>query len=120
MKLLIAGSRTLQVSFKEIDDALAGKEDWDPVTEVISGGAKGPDRAGENWARTRTPPIPITKFLPDWKTCGRGAGLLRNEEMAKRADKAIVFWDGASPGTKHMMGCLKKKGVEFLLISKKS
>lgn len=45
----------------------------------------------------------VETFPADWDRYGKGAGVRRNEEMAKSgAQKCIAFWDGVSPGTKDM------------------
>ena len=66
------------------------------ITAVISGGAGGPDRAGEIWAEdTKTP---MEQFKPNWRL-GRGAGLARNGDMVATADALIAIYDGESKGT---------------------
>jgi hypothetical protein len=107
MKLIIAGSRTVDPSPSEIDAA------FDPsgllfnigdVTEVVSGRAMGADAAGENWARLRGIPIkefPITnadriEFGP------KIAPKMRNRRMAEYGEMALVFWDGISGGSADM------------------
>jgi hypothetical protein len=40
----------------------------------------------------------------DWDRYGRGAGAVRNHQMAKAGgQRCIAFWDGTSPGTKDMI-----------------
>ena len=108
MKLIIAGSRTVDPTPSEIDAA------FDPdgllfhagdVTEVVSGCADGGDKAGENWARIHG--IPIKKFMindEDRKAVGpKLAPKMRNRRMAEYGDMAIVFWDGLSGGSADMV-----------------
>lgn len=71
------------------------------ITEVVSGGARGIDQAGEWWAATKG--IPVKVFCADWAVLGKGAGMHRNVEMAKYADCLVAIWDGKSSGTKHMI-----------------
>lgn len=111
--LLIAGSRSWALSRAEIDAALdqTGLESVD-IGEVVSGCARGPDRAGEEWAQWHT--IPVTFFPADWAKYGKRAGLVRNTEMAKylanhkKAPEALLFWDGKSRGTNHMIAELEQ------------
>ena len=70
------------------------------VTEVVSGGAGGPDRAGEKWAQQNS--IPISVFKANWRL-GRGAGIALNAEMAANADALIALYDGKSKGTLDMI-----------------
>lgn len=99
MKLIIAGSRTIKIYWKDID-GLIPLTIYSSITEIISGGALGVDSAGEAWARQKS--IKITRFLPDWNTYGKKAGPLRNIEMAKYADALLLIWDGKSRGSRHM------------------
>lgn len=98
-RVIIAGSRILlpDVAFL---DALIARSTF-AVTEVISGGAPGVDRAGAAWARARG--IPVVVMLADWSGKGKPAGILRNEQMAVYADALIAIWDGESTGTRHMI-----------------
>jgi len=79
-------------------------------TVVISGGACGADKLGEAWAAENG--VPVELFPADWATYGKSAGFLRNEEMAKNAEALIALWDGESRGTKHMIACAKKHGLQ--------
>jgi hypothetical protein len=96
MKLAIVGSRTVTDLWLVCDEADKIHADT-PVTELISGGAKGADTLGESWARSRG--IPVTRLIPDWNAHGRKAGIMRNTDIVKQADKVVAFWDGVSKGT---------------------
>lgn len=72
-----------------------------PVTTVISGTAPGADTMGEKWAESRN--IPVIKMPANWDLYGKSAGYKRNVEMAKIANYVVVFWDGISNGTRHMI-----------------
>lgn len=101
MKWIIAGSRTFD-DFDRLCRVMDGfRHGPFPVTEVVCGGAKGADILGERWAVGRS--VPVRHFIPQWKTHGKRAGFLRNQEMADYADKLVVFWDGESHGTKDMI-----------------
>jgi hypothetical protein len=47
---------------------------------------------------------------------GKGAGYIRNATMAKNADAVIAFWDGNSPGTKHMIDIANQKKLPVRII----
>ena len=98
MRLIIAGTRTLDVADDEITRAIA---DMGRVSEVVSGTCAGPDRAGECWAARYG--VPVTRFAPDWQGRGLRAGPERNEAMAAYADALLAFWDGRSAGTRDMI-----------------
>lgn len=106
MKVIIAGSRDLH---GPIDEAIS-KSSF-TITEVVSGGARGIDKAGEDWAQGSG--IPITQFIPDWDQYNKSAGFVRNRQMAVYADALIAIWDGKSRGTLDMINTmvLQKKPV---------
>jgi len=105
VKVIIAGSRDLH---GPIDKAVTDSNFT--ITEVVSGGARGIDRAGEEWAKGSG--IPIKTFIPDWEQ-GKAAGIWRNTDMAEYADALIAIWDGKSKGTLHMINSMihRKKPV---------
>ena len=106
MKVIIAGSRDLHGPVN-----LAVSNSCYEITEVVSGGAHGIDKAGEQWAEVSG--IPIKQFLADWENHGKAAGIYRNIDMAEYADALIAIWDGKSKGTLHMINSMvnKKKPV---------
>lgn len=101
MKLAIIGSRGLWV--ENLGNYLPSG-----VTEIVSGGAKGIDSCAGEYAREHG--LKLTEFLPDYRRYGRGAPLKRNLEIIAYADQVLAFWDGNSPGTKHVINeCTKQK-----------
>ncbi|MDA8745237.1 DUF2493 domain-containing protein [Rubripirellula amarantea] len=116
MKTIIAGSRSVaRISARRWDyDQLATileiaiQESGFQITEVISGGAGGPDRAGEQWAARND--VPATVIKPNWKL-GRGAGLIANCELAAVGEALIALHDGESTGTQDMIDHMKAAGM---------
>lgn len=105
---MIAGSRTFNnyaKAQKIISDYLR-KYYLDKEIVVISGGCRGADKIGEQYARENG--LKKITFKAEWEKYGRAAGPIRNEEMAKIADCVICFWDGKSAGTKSMINLAKK------------
>lgn len=80
---------------------------WDAVDEVVSGGARGADAAGEVWARRQGCAVEV--FPADWELYGRGAGPRRNGQMADHADALVALWDGVSSGTKDMIRQMRRR-----------
>lgn len=109
MKTIIAGSRGIE-SYAVVKEVI--EDSGFEITEVVSGGARGVDKTGEQWAKKNN--IPIKRFLPDWRA-GRQAGMLRNVEMGNYADALIAIWDGTSSGTKHMIDYATRKGLKIFL-----
>lgn len=62
------------------------------ISRVLSGGASGPDRHGAEWAVEHG--IPVNFCLPQYHVYGpRIAPVMRNTEMAKKAEAAILVID---------------------------
>lgn len=118
MKVIIAGSRSfsnekaLTLTMAAIARFEAAKYGG-PITKIISGGAKGPDRVGELEAKRREIPLEVLK--PEYDKYGRRAPLVRNAEMAAISDALIAVWDGVSRGTKHMIDCARDRNLTVLI-----
>jgi len=67
------------------------------ITEIISGGAKGADTLGENFAENND--IICVRYVPEWKKYGKSAGFIRNQTIVDNCDMVLAFWDGKSRGT---------------------
>jgi hypothetical protein len=106
MKTIICGSRAIG-DYGELTRAIANS--GFNVTTVLSGGARGVDRMGEVWARANNRLLLL--FPADWRTYGKRAGYVRNEQMAEEAEAVIALWDGASRGTKHMIDTARAMGL---------
>jgi hypothetical protein len=110
MKTIIAGSRNI-IDYSLVLDAY-NKAPF-AITEIVSGGARGVDKLGEEVARNKGLPIKI--FPADWTKYGNRAGPIRNAEMAKYADALIAVWDGQSKGTFNMIQQATNKGLEIFI-----
>lgn len=102
MKVIVAGSRGLWPFHTR---AACNSSPFD-ITEVVCGGANGPDTDGRVWAQQKN--IPVKMFPAEWDKYGKWAGFKRNKEMANYADALIAVWDGSSLGTKHMIDVMKQ------------
>ena len=101
MKCIIAGSRTITDPL-ELEKAI--KLSGFQITEIISGGCRGVDSLGENYAEANK--IPVQIFRPDWEQYGKAAGPLRNTQMATYVGEEgalIALHDGISSGTHDMI-----------------
>lgn len=112
MKVLVCGSRSW-------DNEAAVRVRLGALPEgssVIHGGARGADIAAY-WACLALD-IPAYTRLPDWKTHGKRAGILRNLAMLdERPDLVIAFWDGKSRGTLHTVTEARKRGIPVEVIT---
>ena len=114
MKVIIAGGRDFNdyELLKKETDMFLKDELW--TAEIVSGGAKGADKLGEQYARYRG--LALTQFHADWSN-GKQAGPIRNAEMADYADALIAFWDGKSRGTANMIQNAKNKGLIIKIVN---
>lgn len=88
-----------------------------PITEIITGDARGADTLGAEWANVNG--IRLTHFPAKWEMYGKSAGFIRNVDMGEYADAAIIFWNGESKGTKHMIQTMKKLGKPYSVFNYK-
>ena len=58
-------------------------------TRLISGGASGVDQLARQAAQALE--LPLTEYLPDYKTYGRRAPLVRNSRIIAEADLVLAF-----------------------------
>lgn len=108
MKCIIAGSRTATV--EQVIKALELCPFTEDITEVVSGCARGADSYGELIAEEYN--ISVKKFPAQWNVYGRGAGYIRNAEMAEYADSLVLVWDGSSTGSSSMLELAKKNKMK--------
>jgi hypothetical protein len=106
MRIIIAGGREFNdyELLREICDVHIS-----PDSEIVSGGARGTDKLGERYATETGRDLKI--FPADWNKHGKGAGHIRNKQMAEYSDMLIAFWDGESKGTKNMIDTSIKLGL---------
>lgn len=115
MKLIIAGSRTINISLSELEDLahLVMNRSLSCIDQLVSGECEiGPDstctKLAKDWTWTESNGK-YKGFPAKWKEFGRKAGHIRNAEMADYADALLLIWDGKSPGSKNMLAEMKKR-----------
>lgn len=84
--------------------------------EVFSGCAPGIDTLGEEYAAIKK--WPVRKFPADWKTHGKKAGPLRNQEMIDAgATAALIVCLDDSKGSQDMARRCEDSGVAHIVLS---
>ncbi len=117
MKVIIAGSRE-GVTYSDIEKGVEQFENaWGLITEVVSGCAAGADTLGEQYADEHD--IPAKLFPANWQKYGKGAGYIRNTEMAKYADGLIAISVNDSRGTANMIQTAKRLNLKTNVVTKK-
>lgn len=114
-KLIVAGGREFS-DYNLMREAIAEfiKEHKITKLEIVSGGARGADSMGEEYAEYYGHSKHI--IPADWNTHGKAGGYIRNMEMANYADGCIIFWDEASKGSKHMIDIAKGKDMPLKIV----
>jgi len=101
-----------------------------PDLEIVSGLAKGPDTFGKDWADENgvycheypanwddlKVPGAVIKYNRSNKPYNAVAGHQRNAAMSDIATAVLVFWDGASTGTKNMIQRARKKELPVAIV----
>lgn len=116
-RILVAGSRgfTNYPFFCELMDDIV-TEHTEGFAIVTGVAPSGPDEMVVRWCKEHQ--YPWAEFPPEWdnlsaqdavikvnrsgKEYNARAGFDRNVKMADYSTHVVVFWDGSSPGTKHM------------------
>jgi len=117
MRTIIAGSRGIS-DVRLVKEAVE-KSDF-LITEIVSGHARGVDKAGERYAESAD--IDLVIFPANWNKHGYSAGHIRNERMARyaiadesRPGGLIAIWDGVSRGTKNMIDTANRLGLKVFI-----
>lgn len=88
-------------------------------TIIISGGARGVDSYAGRAARDCG--LILVEYPADWLAAPRGAGMIRNKVVVEQADRVVIFWDGASPGSANVIRLCKAaaKPIEIYAVERR-
>jgi ribA/ribD-fused uncharacterized protein len=116
VQLIIAGGRDFTNSdlMRERLQAMEELGLFPNGVELICGMAKGADNTGFDIFHKAG--LTIHAYHPDWDGLGKRAGFVRNAQMGDDADMALIFWDGQSKGTKHMIDYMEKLGKPVYIV----
>jgi hypothetical protein len=114
MKIIIAGGREFNDYnlLVEVCDIMLHKLH---NIEIVSGKARGADSLGERYAKEKG--YPVKEFPADWDGLGKGAGHIRNRQMAQYANCLLLFWNGNSKGSKNMLKEAQKENLQIKVIN---
>lgn len=110
--IAIIGSRDFK-NKNLLDETMQKLHQTYTISQIISGGAKGADTMGVQWANKND--IPTTVFYPDFKKHKR-AYHFRNRQIVKASDIIVAFWNGHSTGTKYTINFAKSLEKEVIVI----
>lgn len=86
-------------------------------SRVIHGHASGADALAHSWAHKMA--LDVDGIVPDWKTHGKAAGPLRNQQMLDDFKPNFVIAFPGGRGTADMVERARKAGVEVAEITLK-
>ena len=92
---------------------LIGLSDLPYKVSFVSGMAKGADAVGKAFAQHLG--VKCEEYPADWEKFGKGAGFIRNRQMAENAEALVAFWDGRSSGTKHQINIATELGLDVFI-----
>ncbi len=119
MRVIVSGSRDIRDA-RWVYQAI--EQSCFRITELVFGGAVGPEHLGQHWARQQRPPVPVKEFDGDAFEERYGTGRLpgskiyaslarRNQAMAGYADALIALtWETPSPGILDLMERVRALG----------
>jgi len=127
MITIIAGDRECK-DLKLVEEAV--KASGFTITKVISGGAQGGDKLGEDWAKANN--IEFERKEADWndltvegaviktnkwkKKYNANAGFKRNSDMVEVAEAVIALQpEGPTPGTQDTIKKATAKGIPVFI-----
>lgn len=105
MKVIVAGGRDFNdynLLSRRLDFYFANIK---PI--IVCGEAKGADTLGKKYALEHG--YEVISMPADWSK-GKDAGYIRNAKMAGTASAAVIFWNGISSGSKHMIDVMNELG----------
>lgn len=114
MKVLVCGGRQFNQP-RLVGRVLAEIHTERRFSLVISGGANGADRYGEDWARHNR--VPLCVFPANWQFEGKRAGPVRNAAMLQFAKPDLVVAFPGGPGTEDMMRQARMTGVTVIQLA---
>ena len=115
MKLAIVGSRSI-TDIIQLKGAWIQREGdlnyyYGPVTEIVSGGARGVDTLAKQLAEESG--IKFTEMKPDGWTAAHFYA--RNQRIVDYVDAMLALWDGRSGGTIDAVKRARAKGIPVWL-----
>ena len=111
MEIAVTGSRGISdftTIYAYLDRMLSNIKDY----TLVTGGYTSVDKIARQYAIERC--IPFREVAPNFERHKRGAFYQRNLRLLD-CDKAIIFWDGKSPGTTQFIHRCNRYNVPYRL-----
>ncbi len=115
-KVVVAGGRDFK-DFEKLtevlDSVLRVRVETHNIV-IVSGAARGADSLGEKYAIMRG--YKVDTYKANWDALGKSAGYVRNKAMSDNSNASVIFWDGVSKGSKHMIDITVRSGKPFKVV----
>ena len=114
LKVIVAGGRDFteySLLSDKLDNLFSKRDD----VVIVSGMARSADSMAVKYANEKK--IRVSEFPAEWSKYGNRSGFRRNVEMARFADACVVFWDGKSVGTSHMIDTAKRMNLKLRIVN---
>jgi hypothetical protein len=111
MRVLVCGGRNYDDAQK-VSEVLDGIHREQPITELIQGAARGADSLACSWAMRNG--IRIRSFPADWRSNGKSAGPIRNQQMLDEGVPELAVVAPGGNGTADMKRRLKVFGIRMI------
>lgn len=113
MRILVCGGRDYsdRDQFEVVINDIASRN---RIGRIIQGGASGADAIAREWCVKWR--YSYENFPADWKTHGRSAGPIRNQQMIDEGRPDIVIAFPGGRGTVDMIRRAKKAGIPVRII----
>lgn len=115
MKLIVAGGREFkdyQLMIKHLHFYVEYHRSKKGIV-IIHGAQRGADLMAHQYAVDWGVPVDPNPYD---KRLGKKGPPARNRIMAAKGDELLAFWDGESPGTRHMIDCMAKLRKPFKVV----
>lgn len=129
MRILVCGGRDYY-KYSRVEDTLdkllnqVWSEDEDQNITIIQGGAAGADFLakvfvldGLSWLVDSE--VLLEEYPADWKTYGKAAGAIRNQQMLDEGKPNLVVAFPGGRGTQDMINRAKKANIEVIEVEDK-
>lgn len=115
MKVVVSGSRVFGNPLEATAHIVGRITQLPPDTILIHGSALFTDRICAHTARVAG--LEVISYPADWHRHGKRAGIVRNGIMLdQQPDLVLVFWNGVSKGTKHMIDEARRRKLNLELV----
>lgn len=114
--LLVCGGRDY-ADWSKVDLVLTVCHFYHPtLRQLVHGAAKGADGLASRWARGRSSRITERPFRAQWKTYGRTAGTIRNQQMLDETTPDLVIAFPGGSGTADMIRKARARNITVIEI----